>query len=261
MFYQEQPPPEQLRPYILSFWEFRGPDPGSPPAEHRIFPDGCVSLFFYRSSLSGVRHVGVTPLFTEAVVRAAQPGDITWGMRISPAAGRLLLGTSPAAFRSSLSTRPFEARHMTDGLDEKLAGVSHFDEAVAVFTEKIAAVAASAGDADQKVATAVDAICAAGGNIRVTDLAETVGLGVRQLQRRFARSGGISPKEFARIRRIRAAAYVLVEDGSVNWADRALEMGFADQSHLTNEFNAVTGHSPGRFAREVRSIEHGEMVE
>jgi AraC-like DNA-binding protein len=51
-----------------------------------------------------------------------------------------------------------------------------------------------------------------------------------------------------------------VENENLNWATRAAEMGFTDQSHLTHEFVAVTGRSPNSFAEKVKQIEHGNLV-
>ncbi|HRH42035.1 MAG TPA: helix-turn-helix domain-containing protein, partial [Pyrinomonadaceae bacterium] len=85
-------------------------------------------------------------------------------------------------------------------------------------------------------------------------------LSTRQLERRFKASSGLSPKQFARTRRIRATAVDLVENNKQNWANRAAEIGFADQAHLTREFVSVTKRSPNSFAEKVKQIKHGNLV-
>ncbi len=38
----------------------------------------------------------------------------------------------------------------------------------------------------------------------------------------------------------------------VCWADLALALGYADQSHLTREFTETAGFTPGEYARDCR---------
>ena len=39
---------------------------------------------------------------------------------------------------------------------------------------------------------------------------------------------------------------------AVAWADTALALGYADQAHLTREFTAMVGFTPGEYARACR---------
>jgi len=110
------------------------------------------------------------------------------------------------------------------------------------------------------VTAAVRLIEESQGRAKVSEIAEAVNLSVRQLERRFRAVSGLTPKQFARVRRVRATALALVEEGEISWASRAAEMGYADQSHLTREFVTVTGRSPVTFAEDLARIKHGEIV-
>lgn len=72
-------------------------------------------------------------------------------------------------------------------------------------------------------------------------------LGERALQRLTARRLGLSPAWLVRRRRLHEASSRL-RDGRVRLADLAAELGYADQAHLTRDFRAATGLTPGRFA-------------
>ena len=98
------------------------------------------------------------------------------------------------------------------------------------------------------------------GEVKISEIANLIGLSVRQLERRFRKSAGLTPKQFARARRIRAAAVSVVEETEMSWANRAAAMGFSDQAHLAREFSSVTGRSPNSFAERVKKIEHGKLV-
>jgi transcriptional regulator GlxA family with amidase domain len=113
---------------------------------------------------------------------------------------------------------------------------------------------------DEKVFEAIELIDLTSGEIRIAELAERVGLSARQLERRFKKASGLSPKQYSRTRRIRAAAVHLVEQSQLNWAERAAETGFSDQAHLVHEFVSVTKRSPRDFADKVRQISHGKLL-
>ena len=84
---------------------------------------------------------------------------------------------------------------------------------------------------------------------RVADLAAALGVPVRTLQRRFDRHLGVGPKWVLNRCRIQDALAAIEAGGSVDWADLATRLGFADQSHFVNSFTALVGVPPGRYRR------------
>ena len=93
----------------------------------------------------------------------------------------------------------------------------------------------------------------------VGDLAACVGLGTRQLQRRFVNAVGLTPKEFSRIRRMRAALQAAL-DGARGWAAIAGSLGFADQPHLVRDLAQLTGLTPREIAEHLSAIQHIDVV-
>jgi AraC-like DNA-binding protein len=73
------------------------------------------------------------------------------------------------------------------------------------------------------------------------------GMSVRSLQRLFGDYVGVSPKWVMRRARLHEAA--LRADGGepVDWAALAIDLGYADQAHLTREFTATIGVPPSRY--------------
>lgn len=260
MFYREIAPAPHLNQFIVSFWEFLLSPETSTTMTHEIFPDGCVSLFYYTNPALGIARLGVTPLFTETTKRTVTPGDRFWGMRISPAACGTVLGVDPVMMREPRYFPASEFPLLANGVADAIANADSLEHAIRVFQSKMETIAGSGIRPDSHVAKVVDLLVANAGDIRISDLASTVSLSPRQLQRRFKAASGLTMKRFARIRRIRQAAFALIEQDRVNWADRAAEMGYADQAHLTREFSSVTNQTPGKFARKLRTIKHGPMV-
>ncbi len=72
-------------------------------------------------------------------------------------------------------------------------------------------------------------------------------MSVRSLQRLFGDYVGVSPKWVMRRARLHEAA--LRADGGepVDWAALAIDLGYADQAHLTREFTATIGVPPSRY--------------
>lgn len=260
MSYREIAPSTDVSHLVFSFWEFATANEDFGSIEHEIFPDGCISLFYQRNEKFGLRQLIFTGLNLESITAPVFPTDIYWGMRISPAACANVLQTNPANFRAMRMAEAEKFPHLTDGLLEKLNACENFDEAVAVFENHLKQLNFGQSFGDEKVAQAIKFIEETSGEIKIAELAEQLNLSTRQLERRFKKVSGLSPKQFARTRRIRATAVDLVENNDTNWANRAAEMGFSDQSHLTREFVSVTKRSPNSFAEKVSQIKHGNLV-
>lgn len=78
---------------------------------------------------------------------------------------------------------------------------------------------------------------------------DQAGLSTSTFTRRFRRTVGLTPKRFARVRRLqrvlRAAGGGPPTD--VDWSVVAADHGYADQSHLIHNFREFTGTTPGAF--------------
>jgi transcriptional regulator GlxA family with amidase domain len=81
---------------------------------------------------------------------------------------------------------------------------------------------------------------------RVGALGPTVGLGERQLRRRFQAGVGYGPKTLARVLRFQRLLALLRDDrgGRPSLAEVAVRAGYADQAHMTAECTRLAGRSP-----------------
>jgi AraC-like DNA-binding protein len=97
---------------------------------------------------------------------------------------------------------------------------------------------------------AVRRIVAAGGSLGITRLAPALGVTRQHLARRFADFVGLSPKTFARVVRLRrliAEARAARDGTGPGWSALAVEVGYYDQAHLTDEFRELTGLTPAAW--------------
>ncbi|TDQ02706.1 MULTISPECIES: helix-turn-helix domain-containing protein [unclassified Leifsonia] len=83
--------------------------------------------------------------------------------------------------------------------------------------------------------------------LRVEQLADRFGLGVRHLQRLVAGHIGFGPKWLIQRYRLQEAAAALRSSTPPPLADLAAELGYADQAHFSREFKSVIGSTPGAY--------------
>lgn len=96
------------------------------------------------------------------------------------------------------------------------------------------------------VASAVDAI-EANPSIQMAELRDLVGMSTKRLIALFRAEIGLSPKAYARIRRLQAALRLL---GSTSGARVAAEVGYFDQAHFVREFRSFTGMTPTQYTQQ-----------
>lgn len=84
-------------------------------------------------------------------------------------------------------------------------------------------------------------------DIPATDLAAIAGCSRFALHRAFTATYGMPPSDYQRQLRLRAARKHLITGKPP--AETAIEVGFADQSHLTRWFRRCYGLTPGVYAR------------
>ncbi len=76
---------------------------------------------------------------------------------------------------------------------------------------------------------------------------ERFGTTAKPFIRRFREATGLTPKTYARLRRLQRVLASVPSDGPVDWARLAVEHGFYDQSHLVHDFSAITGITPSAY--------------
>jgi AraC-like DNA-binding protein len=100
------------------------------------------------------------------------------------------------------------------------------------------------------VTFAVDALLAAPQAQTITQVVDQSGLSHQQLIRVFRQEVGMTPKRFGRVRRFQEALDRVGGAACVNWTEIALACSYADQAHLTREFQEFAGVSPTAYLRE-----------
>jgi AraC-like DNA-binding protein len=240
--YTEWPAPAGLRGAIACLWAQVTPD-GGRDRNSLVLPDACTDLIWEPGRGAYVAGPDTGPVPT--VMKA---GTIVIGVRFRPWAGGPALGVPLSELRDQRvnleDLRRRDARRLPGTLDPDTAVIRALELAAALVAE---------GDPDPAAAQA--AILLADPRARAEDVAAEVGLSMRQLRRRCHAVVGYGPKTLQRILRFRR--FVSRIDAGLpsgqaahDLAALAVQVGYADQAHLTRECRALAGLTPAALARQ-----------
>jgi AraC-like DNA-binding protein len=244
-FHAADPAPE-LRARVAKIrWGYESIPPDA-PVQERLVPDGSIHLLFDLASTGagGARATVLGPTSKPTVIRLS--GRIEqMGVELRPGAVAALFGV-PArelsgheiALQDLWGARAAELRERLLGARDAAGRIRMVNQALA------GALARSASETPPALGESLRRITRAGGNLRIADLAAGLGITDRRLEQLFHWHVGLSPKMACRLARFRAAIEALAVRSRPSWAEIALDCGFADQSHLVNEFRAFTGLAP-----------------
>jgi AraC-like DNA-binding protein len=243
-------PSKELSTLVHSYWTSRWDLQGQVPHRMRMLTDPCMHVVFERGQS---RLVGV---WTKTWERIVEGKSGIRAAKLQAGACRAWL-TEPASHYADRMTPLAKVLGASaQSLEQRVLDPR---DAEAGFAELEAWLAAhrTSDAADTSLARALcDQIMSSqeGQILRVSQLCERTGLGLRELQRVFRECVGASPKWMIRRCRLQEAA-LRIESGTEgpSFAALASELGYADQAHLARDFRSAVGASPSEFKRRMRS--------
>jgi AraC-like DNA-binding protein len=259
----ERAPAPDLRRYVRRYYGFT--EKASSPVRRREGPGVDVILLFsfghgWRIGSATdpsrpVAHVGsfVAGLH-DACVTTEHDGE-SHGLQVSltPPGGYALLGLP----MDKLAGRTVDARAVLgarDSLAEELAGLDDWPSRFALLDQALLRRLGRARLPSSEVLWAWDRLARRHGRVPVGDLTTELGWSRRRIAARFREEVGLPPKSAARLLRFERAKALLDGADRPSLADVALDAGYYDQSHLSNEFRRITGVTPATFAAEREQI-------
>lgn len=255
--FAEHRPAAGLADVVACYWTFEA-RATTEPFVHHVWPDGCVSLVIGRAP-GGPPFAGIAGPTRSARRTPILPGAVYRGVRFWPDAGAAAVGVAVESLRQGILPAVVAFGPAIDALVDAVMAAADTAALVATFDDWLPSHLPTMAAPDAAVRRAVVSFIASHGERPVATVAADVGLGARQLQRRFRRAVGLTPKEYARIRRTRSTLAALLRgEGSV--ARLAVELGYADQSHLTREIGDLTGFTPSALRERLAIIEHDDVV-
>ncbi|MGE5650734.1 MAG: helix-turn-helix domain-containing protein [Bacillota bacterium] len=137
----------------------------------------------------------------------------------------------------------------------RVAGIASFaGKAALIQSFLLARLRSGVGDAlvEQAVAD-IYRECAA---LPIERLALRLGIGRRQLERRFKLATGQTPAEVRRLARFQKTARAVMLAPGMRYLDAALAHGYYDQAHFIRDFRELAQSTPQRHFEEARARTH-----
>jgi AraC-like DNA-binding protein len=235
--YRELAPPAALAPWVRCLWELTVPGPGGPD---QIVPDGFMDLVASGPAVTlAGPDTGPWPVRRRA-------GAVAVGVRFHPGAAPALLGPPASELRDTRVTLDGLWGRAGDELAERVVEAPSPAARLAAMVAGLSARLDRAEPPDPLVAAAVARLeLDPAGAARVGALGPALGLGERQLRRRFLAGVGYGPKTLARVLRFqRLLALLRGPGGPPGLAEAAARAGYADQAHMTAECTRLAGRTP-----------------
>jgi AraC-like DNA-binding protein len=237
------PAPRQLGEFVLYLWRRRFPAEPAIVVQPTL-PDGSIVLV----SVNGGPAYVMGPE-TVRLEHAVAGGTEVIGVRLRPGVGARLFGDAVLELVNG-GAHPGD---LPGGARPRRGAWPAIDPGAADFRPLLDALAPRVASAapDDGVAWGA-AWLARNPTARVDDLCARLGWSPREVRRRFTRALGFGPKVMQRV--LRFQRVLALAEGPARGVDATLgglaaAGGYADQAHMTREFRALAGHTPGRMLR------------
>ena len=267
MFYKKYTPHPLLHPFIECYyiWENKrlsGAGQGLSGMEIESPPSGFGSIVFNPGTPYSVKtrlsdHI-------EGVPAAFITGQSTRQYRLYLSDSIDMVGVvfKPAGISSLFGLPMIEFADERISLDDVLGPVGRqlqeqislalsYDERIAVIERFLLFQLIKKDITPDRIDHTANLIVQQRGIVNLDIIAEASFLSRRQFERRFLQRVGVSPKYYARIRRVGylcsllAGQRWLVQD----WHDLIYRCGYYDQSHFIREFTEFTGKAPSLYLK------------
>jgi AraC-like DNA-binding protein len=244
--YRRYPAGTALADLVDNFWTVSWDLAEHEPYTAQVLPNPSVNLSVTNTEAD------VTGLVRRRYDRHLVGRGYAVGARFRPGCFRPLIDFEVSALTDRHRPISEVLGRDTTRLRHDIAAEADTDGRVGLLTDFLAAARPAPDPVATQVAAVVAQVAQRRDITRVAQVAEIAGWTVRQLQRIFSDYVGAGPKWVIQRFRLQDAAVAAAAAERVDWAALAVELGFADQAHLTRAFTATIGLPPGAYATRAQ---------
>jgi AraC-like DNA-binding protein len=248
LMYREYAPGPTLAQTVECYWSSTAVAPAGGSILHRVLPDGCMDLLFDFAAAGG-EHATIVGTMTRPLLVTGEGAADLFGIRFRPGGITRFLPLDATELTDARADLSAVARRLAGELWDRL-GEAEPARRPAVAEAALLVRLPASGLIDPYVRHCVARLEAARGALPIARLDASTGLSGRQIERKFARHVGLTPKTFARVVRFRSLLSAAWTAGARDWAGLAADAGYADQPHLVREFRSFAGLSPTAYFGE-----------
>lgn len=246
-----------LADYVDAFWDYQNLT-GDPNSFLSILPDTATYLcFLYRDPLVTAHRAATYRTRSGLAGFQSFRSDLGGSGTISGVSARLTLwglnvfrrGIVKECAEKRVDCRDIFPKHVVERIEDALGRAPAAEQRVAYIEHYLLSIF-NPGNEDQVIRRACEQLAASGGNCRIADLARSLDLSKRALERRFINHIGATPKKVSRVIRLRNA--VIQKAVLPTWAEVAYAVGYYDQSHMIHDFLELYGMTPETLYPQVK---------
>ena len=238
-------PPEHLRQYVSWYWISRWDIAAGRISRQQILPFPLMNLVVQPEGVTvagpsrGASHRDLRGT-SWAVAALLRPAAAPYLASLVESTPQQLLDQEATIDAGALHQALLDEHQLGDNANSN-AGCAH---QLSLWLEQRLPPITESGELANNFLDHVSTNSAA---LRVDHVAKDLNLTVRSLQRLSLKYLGLSPLAVIRRYRLQEAALHLREHPQTSLASLAVDLGYADQAHLSTDFRKVLGYSPSDY--------------
>jgi AraC-like DNA-binding protein len=260
MDYQTYQPHPDLESLVKCYWTLEVPAERAGQRQ-RIVPDGCIEMIFILGD--DIRRYAPEGGF---IIQPRQMvlGQITEPFFIEPTGyvNSFAARFYPYGFANFMSVpidnlankeTPIEllfSEEAAKELGQNINRAADTQARIAIVEQFLLERMHDEASIDSIVKTTIDAMLLAGGDISIKTILGGDLSKRRQLERKFLKHIGMSPKQLGKVIRLQAALKMMRAQQSEGLTKIAYKSNYYDQAHFAKDFKEFTGTTPGEFFKD-----------
>jgi len=268
MFYRKFPPSAHLTPFVECYFVWENQAVLAMPLRIESPPSGFGSMVFnfgdaYRASTAKHASLLAPAAFVTGQTTQNYTLDLVGrigmvGVVFKPAGLSSLFGLPMYEFTDERVNLTDALGQSVRYLHEQILEAYTPNARVQVLEQFLARQLLKKGPVFDRTDYAANLIVDRKGMVNVSELMDDLYVCRRQFERQFLQKVGVSPKYYARIRRIGyLCAQMAAQRWQVaDWHELIYQCGYYDQSHFIREFTAFTGKRPTLYVKDNQELTH-----
>lgn len=257
MNYQTFEPHPDLESLISCYWTLEVPADNDAQRQ-RIVPDGCIEMAFILGD--DIKR------YTSENEFILQPRAMVLGQTIEPFyieptgyVNTFAIRFYPYGFANFVSVpikslankeTPIEQlfeKKTAKKLEQEIIQATDVHQRIKIIEGFLLNKLSEQSTVDNIVRKTIDILLSTKGNTPINTILEEDLSKRRQLERKFVKQIGISPKQLGKVIRLQSALKMLLNEEGENLTNIAYESEYYDQAHFIKDFKEFTGISPKDF--------------
>jgi AraC-like DNA-binding protein len=248
MAYQEFKPSKNIEHIVDSYWFFSSSEPVK---SEIILPDGCMDIIFNFGALTNSISkdaVGVSGMMTTFSDKTFDKNTDLFGIRFKPGMFSKLTAFPLFEIKNKITEASIVLPKLNLETVVQLKELNQIGKKIELVEHEIINILyTKAPPNDALVLSVIETLHSAPIPVSIENIAKNHCISLRQLERKFKHQVGVTAKEYDRIVRFTKTKNNIKSQKNKSLLSIALQNGYFDHSHLTNEFKRFSGQTPSEF--------------